>query len=51
MYHLKPLVSLDRFIKNYNADVQLALCTDIVQILCITTLHTIILSTLYRIIL
>ena len=38
-----PLVSLDRFIKNDNADVQIALCTDTVQTLCITTLHRIIL--------
>ena len=45
MYHLKPLVSLDRFIKNLNADVQIALCTDTVQILCITTSHRIILQT------
>ena len=45
MYHLKPLVSLDRLIKYSNADVQIALCTDSVQILCITTLHRIILYT------
>ena len=43
MYHLKPLVSLDRFIKNQNADVQIARCTDSVQIRCITTLLGIIL--------
>ena len=43
MHHLKPLVSLDMFIKNQNADVQIALCTDTVQILSITTLHRIIL--------
>ena len=43
MHHLKPLVSLDRFIKNINADVQIAFCTDTVQIFCITTLHRIIL--------
>ena len=43
MYHLKPLVSLDRFIKNKNADVQIALCTDTVQIFCITASHKIIL--------
>ena len=43
MYHLKPLVSLDRFIKNLNANVQIPLCTDTVQTLCITTLHRIIL--------
>ena len=42
MHHLKPLVSSDRSIKNENADVQIALCTDTVQILCITTLHGII---------
>ena len=42
MYHLKPLVSLDRFIKNWNADVQIAVCTDTVIILCITILHRII---------
>ena len=35
MYHLKPLVSFDRFIENQNADVQIALGTDTVQILCI----------------
>ena len=39
MYHLKPLVSLGRFIKNQNADAQIALCIDTVQILCITTFH------------
>ena len=43
IYQLKPLVSLDRFIKNCNADVQNALCTDTVQILCMTTLNRIIL--------
>ena len=43
MHYLKPLVSLDRFIKNADADVQIARCTDTVQILCITTLHRIIL--------
>ena len=45
MYHLKPLVSLGRFIKNWNADVQIALCTDTVQILCTTTFHRKILLT------
>ena len=40
-YHLKPLVSFGRFIKNRNADRQIALCTDTFQILCITTLHRI----------
>ena len=43
MYHLKSFVSLDRFIKNQNADVQIVLCTDTVQTLCITTLNIIIL--------
>ena len=43
MHHLKSFVSLDRFIKNQNADVQIALCTDTVQTLCITTLNRIIL--------
>ena len=43
MYYLKSFVSLDRFIKNQNADVQIALCTDTVQTLCITTLNRIIL--------
>ena len=32
MYHLKPLVSLGKFIKNENADAQIALCVDTVQI-------------------
>ena len=35
MCHLKPLVSLGRFIETYNADAQIALCTDTVQILFI----------------
>ena len=35
MYHLKPLVSSSRFIKNYSADAQTALCIETVQILCI----------------
>ena len=43
MYRLKSFVSLDRFIKNQNADVQIALCTDTVQTLRITTLNRIIL--------
>ena len=43
MYHLKSFVSLDRIIKNQNADLQIALCTDTVQTLCITTLNRIIL--------
>ena len=43
MCHLKSFVSLDRFIKNQNADVQIVLCTDTVQTLCITTLNRIIL--------
>ena len=30
MYHVKPLVSLDKFNKNQNADVQIALCTETV---------------------
>ena len=33
MYHLKSFVSLSRFIKNQNTDVQIALCTDTVQAL------------------
>ena len=41
MYHLKSFVSLDRFIKNQNADVQIALSTDTVQTFCITTLNRI----------
>ena len=45
MYQLKPLVSLDRFINNQNVDLQIALCTDTVQTLCITFLHRIILET------
>ena len=43
MYHLKSFVSLDRLIKNQNADVQITLSTDTVQTLCITTLKRIIL--------
>ena len=43
MYHLKSFVSLDRFYKNQNADVQIALYTDTVQTLYITTLNRIIL--------
>ena len=43
MYHLKSFVSFDRLIKNQNADVQIALCTDTVQTLCTTTLNRIIL--------
>ena len=43
MYHLKFFLSLDRFIKNQNADVQIALFTDTVHTLCITTLNRIIL--------
>ena len=39
MYHLKPFVSLGRFIKNQNADVQIALCSDTVQTLSIATLQ------------
>ena len=35
MYHLKPLVSLAGSLKIKIADVQIALCTDTVQILCI----------------
>ena len=31
MYDLKPLVSLGSFMKNQNADIQIALCTDTVQ--------------------
>ena len=37
MYHLKPHLSLDKFIKN--VDAQIALCIDTVQILCITAFH------------
>ena len=37
MYHLKPSVNLGRFIKNKNADAQIAICIETVQILCITT--------------
>ena len=33
MYHIKPLKSLHRFIKNYNAGVQIAFWADTVQIL------------------
>ena len=43
MYHFKSFLSLDRFIKNQNADVQIALCTDTVQTLCTTTINRIIL--------
>ena len=39
MYHLKPLVSLGRLIKIKMQTVQIALCTDTVQFLCITTCH------------
>ena len=39
MYHLKSLVSLGEFMKNKNADAQIDLCIDTVQILCITTFH------------
>ena len=39
MYNLKPLVSLGSFIRNKNADAQIALCIETVQILCITTFH------------
>ena len=44
MYHLKPLVSLGRFIiKNCNPNTHIALRTDTVQTLCITIFHRIIL--------
>ena len=38
-YHLKPFVSLGRFIRNINADAQIALCIDTVQVFCMTTSH------------
>ena len=46
MYHLKHLTSLGRFIKKQNADVQIVLCIDTVQILCIAILSLI--KTFYR---
>ena len=39
IYHLKPRVSLDRFIKNQNADAQIALGIDTAVTLRITTFH------------
>ena len=39
MCHLKPPVSLGRFIKYQNADAQIALCIDTVYIPSIITLH------------
>ena len=41
MYHLKHLVSLAGSLKIKIADVKIAVCTDTVQILCITTSHRI----------
>ena len=39
MCHLKPLVSMGRFIKNRNVDAQIVHCIETVQILCITTFN------------
>ena len=40
MYHLKPLASLGRFIRNESADPQIALRIETVPILCITIFQT-----------